>query len=128
MPSKPRRRTGGFAEVLAALPPKEEAGERWDLHDPVASGGFVDAGGCYWRLARGPVDRRLAKRLAAEAEEMTLGLWGRLEETSPGHFVPALLTPEERPAAWLEATALEYLAYEFRASGGRRLLCLVVFC
>ncbi|MFE7637475.1 hypothetical protein DR950_39865 [Kitasatospora xanthocidica] len=127
MPHKPRRRAGGFAEVLAALPPKEEH-EYWNLDDPLASGGFVDAGGRYWRLARGPVDRRLAKRLAVDADEMTLGLWGRLHEASPGVFVPALLTPEERPAAWLDASALEYLAYEFRASGDRTLLYLVVRC
>ncbi|MGW3184162.1 hypothetical protein ACWDD9_33330 [Kitasatospora sp. NPDC001119] len=127
MPHKPRRRAGGFAEVLAALPPKEEH-EYWNLDDPLASGGFVDAGGRYWRLARGPVDQRLAKRLAVDADEMTLGLWGRLHEASPGVFVPALLTPEERPAAWLDASALEYLAYEFRASGDRTLLYLVVHC
>ncbi|MEV7187979.1 hypothetical protein [Kitasatospora sp. NPDC093102] len=128
MPSKPRRRTGGFAEILAALPPKDEDDDRWVLHDPLGSGGFVDAEGRYWRLARGPVDRRLAKRLAVDADEMTLGLWGELHEASPGFFVPSLLTPEERPGAWLEASALDYRAYEFRASGGRRLLYLVVFC
>ncbi|MFE7524553.1 hypothetical protein ACFU7Y_02380 [Kitasatospora sp. NPDC057542] len=128
MPSKPRRRTGGFAEVLAALPPKDEDDDSWVLHDPLKSGGFVDSEGRYWRLARGPVDRRLAKRLAVHADEMTLGLWGRLHEASPGFFVPSLLAPEERPGAWLEASALEYLAYEFRASGGRTLLYLVVFC
>ncbi|GAA3014011.1 hypothetical protein [Kitasatospora sp. NPDC057738] len=127
MPSKPRRRTGGFADVLAALPPQEERQCR-NLDDPLASGGFVDAGGRYWRLARGPVDRRLAKRLAVGADEMTLGLRGELEEVSPGVFVPALLTPEERPAVWREACELDHLAYEFRASGGRTLLYLVVFC
>lgn len=128
MPSKPRHRTGGFAGVLAALPPKEED-EGWGrLHDPLRTGGFVDAEGRYWRLARGPVDQRLARRLAADADEVTLGLRGRLHECSPGEFVPALLTPEERPAAWREACAQEYLAYEFRASGDRTLLYLVIFC
>ncbi|MFD4661229.1 hypothetical protein ACFWP2_37090 [Kitasatospora sp. NPDC058444] len=122
-----RRRGGGFAEVLAALPRKEERAY-WNLDDPLESGGFVDAEGRYWRLVRGPVDRRLAKRLAVDADEMTLGLWGRLHESSPDVFVPALLTPEERPAAWRDACALDYRAYEFRASGDRTLLYLAVSC
>ncbi|MET8544230.1 hypothetical protein ABZW03_26845 [Kitasatospora sp. NPDC004799] len=128
MPSKPHRRTGGFAEVLAALPPKEEPG-RWNLDDPIEKGGFVDAGGCRWWLARGPVEERLARRLAAHADELTVGLRGELVEASPGHYVPALLAPEERPAAWREACELGYLAYEFRSSeGDRTLLYLVVSC
>ncbi|MFJ6618655.1 hypothetical protein ACIQOW_13900 [Kitasatospora sp. NPDC091335] len=129
MPSKPRRRSGGFAEVLAALPPKDGESEQRELHDPLASGGFLDAGGRYWRPARGPVDRRLARRLAVDADEMALGLAGRLDEVSPGRFVPALLTAEERAEAWLRACSAEaYWAYEFRASGGQSLLYLVIHC
>ncbi|MFF7995786.1 hypothetical protein ACFZDG_39200 [Kitasatospora xanthocidica] len=127
MPSKPRPRSGGFAEVLAALPPKEEHEYR-EAVDPIGSGGFLDGAGRYWRLVRGPVDRRLAKRLAAGADEMTLGRWGRWHEDFPDRFVPVLLTPEERPAAWLSACAEDHRAYEFHAVDGRTLLYLEISC
>ncbi|MFD8754831.1 hypothetical protein ACFV0O_28170 [Kitasatospora sp. NPDC059577] len=127
MPNKPRRRSGGFAEVLAALPPQEEH-ERLDVRDPIGSGGFLDGAGCYWRLVRGPVDRRLARRLAAGADELTLGLRGRWHEDFPDRFVPVLLAPEERPAAWRAACAEDHRAYEFRAADGRTLLYLDVSC
>ncbi|MFJ9844415.1 hypothetical protein ACIRYZ_28965 [Kitasatospora sp. NPDC101155] len=127
MPSKPRLRTGGFAEVLAALPSREAHAPRSREH-PVAAGGFLDADGCYWRLARGPLERRLAKRLAVGADEMTLGDWDCWHEDFPDALVPVLLAPEERPAAWRKASAEDHQAYEFRAAGGRTLLYLDVFC
>ncbi|MFE6054478.1 hypothetical protein ACFQ6N_27300 [Kitasatospora sp. NPDC056446] len=133
MPSKPRRRTGGFAEVLSALPPGPDTDGRSGAaagprEFPVSAGGFLDAGGRYWRLARGPLERRLAKRLAARADEMTLGPWGRWHEDYPDWFVPVLLTPEERPAAWSAALDEDFLAYEFRAGDGRTLLYLDISC
>ncbi|MFE5586745.1 hypothetical protein [Kitasatospora sp. NPDC056531] len=127
MPSKPRRRTGGFAEVLATLPPKGAHGSGSREH-PVSAGGFLDADGCYWRLARGPVERRLAKRLAVGADEMTLGAWDGWHEDFPDALVPVLLAPEERPAAWRKASVEDHRAYEFRATGGRTLLYLDVSC
>ncbi|MFD7448754.1 hypothetical protein [Kitasatospora sp. NPDC059827] len=131
MPSKPRRRAGGFAEVIAevaaTLPPADGSSGPHRL-TPVAAGGFQDARGCYWRLARGPLDRRLAKRLAAGADEMTLGGWDGWHEDFPEALVPVLLTPEERPAAWLSALAEDHHAYEFRAADGRTLLYLHICC
>ncbi|MFG2847201.1 hypothetical protein ACGF12_29110 [Kitasatospora sp. NPDC048296] len=120
----PRRRSGGFAEVLAALPSREAHEPRSREH-PVAAGGFLDADGCYWRLARGPLERRPAKRLAVGADEMTLGDW---HEDFPDALVPVLLAPEERPAAWRKASAEDPRAYGFRAADGRTLLYLDVFC
>ncbi|MBV2155019.1 hypothetical protein [Kitasatospora sp. SUK 42] len=129
MPSKPRRRTGGFAEVLAALPPATGTAGGPYRQYPVAAGGFLDARGRYWRLARGPLERRLAKRLMTDADEMTLGDWGGgWHEDFPDDFVPVLLTPEERPAAWQAALAEDHQAYEFRAEGGLTLLYLDISC
>ncbi|MFJ3216282.1 hypothetical protein ACIPLC_10225 [Kitasatospora sp. NPDC086801] len=132
MPSKPRRRTGGFADLLVALPPREEDdGFPLGPH-PLAAGGFVDADGCRWRLARGPLHPRRAKRLAVEADAMTLGAW---HQDFPDALVPVLLAPEERPAAWLEVRDRfdapdppSHQAYEFVAADGRTLLYINTRC
>ncbi|MFF2079187.1 hypothetical protein ACFVXG_31090 [Kitasatospora sp. NPDC058162] len=132
MPSKPRRRAGGFAEVVAevaaTLPPAPGGSTGPYRLTPVAASGFLDAEGRYWRLARGPLERRLAKRLATGADEMTLGHWDGWHEDFPDALIPVLLTPEERPAAWLRALAEDHRAYEFRAADGRTLLYLDVDC
>ncbi|MBO1416708.1 hypothetical protein [Streptomyces sp. FH025] len=129
MPNKPRRRTDGFAEVLAALPPATGTGGGQRRQDPVAAGGFLDARGRYWRLARGPLDRRPARRLMSGADEMTRGGWGGgWHEDFPDDLVPVLLASEERPAAWREALAGDHQAYEFRAAGGLTLLYLDISC
>ncbi|MER7756060.1 hypothetical protein [Kitasatospora sp. NPDC097643] len=101
----------------------------------MAAGGFVDADGCRWRLVRGPVDPRLAKRLAAGADEMTLGGWDRWHEDFPDELMPVLLAPQEREDAWREVRDRfdapqppSHQAYEFVSEDGRTLLYIDTWC
>ncbi|MFB7945706.1 hypothetical protein ACFC6L_12375 [Kitasatospora phosalacinea] len=69
---------------------------------PVAARGFTDADGCRWRLVRGPLDPRRAKRLAVRADVMSTG--DHYDERA-GRWLPRFLPAAERPAAWLVARA-----------------------
>ncbi|MFJ9948248.1 hypothetical protein [Kitasatospora sp. NPDC091207] len=132
MPKK-RQRATAFAEMVAAMEPAaaDQRGGSYVLR-PVAARGFTDADGCYWRLARGPLDPRRAKRLAVRADVMSMG------EYYDGHverWLPRFLTEAERPAAWLAARARFdaadlpiYEAYEFTADDGRVLLFIETYC
>ncbi|MFD5559944.1 hypothetical protein [Kitasatospora griseola] len=122
-----------FADLVAAVPapPEDEPDVRHNPM-PVADGGFTDIDGCHWRLARGPLDVRRAKRLAVTADRMTTGE----EYDERARFrVPRLLTPEERPDAWLRARAgydaaadPRHEAYEFADADGHVLLCIATHC
>ncbi|MFE1321867.1 hypothetical protein [Kitasatospora phosalacinea] len=99
---------------------------------PVAARGFTDADGCRWRLVRGPLDPRRAKRLAVQADVMSMG--DRYDERA-GRWLPRFLPEAERPAAWLVARAgygaqglPSYRAYEFSADDGRVLLFVETHC
>ncbi|QKW18707.1 hypothetical protein HUT16_06210 [Kitasatospora sp. NA04385] len=99
---------------------------------PVAARGFADVDGRRWRLARGPLDPRRAKRLAVEADVMSMGVH---YDESADRWIPRFLPEAERPGAWLEARAgyavdglPSYLAYEFTAEDGRVLLFVETFC
>jgi len=122
-----------FADLVAAMPaPPEDEPEVLHNPMPVNDGGFTDADGCYWLLARGPLDVRRAKRLAVTADRMTMGT--EYDERAE-RFLPRTLTEDERPAAWLEArarfgarTTPIHEAYEFTAEDGRVLLFIETYC
>ncbi|MFI5621422.1 hypothetical protein [Streptomyces sp. NPDC051567] len=130
--SKKRERAVTLAEMVAAMPPPvEESGGRYVL-PPVTARGFTDADGCYWRLARGPLDPRRAKRLAADADVMSMGEY---YDDQAEWWLPRFLADAERPAAWLEARARSgaadlpvHEAYEFTADDGRVLLFIETYC
>ncbi|GAA2111075.1 hypothetical protein GCM10009759_52870 [Kitasatospora saccharophila] len=127
----PKRRKS--AEPLAEPPAEPLEADRGSFAlPPVAARGFTDADGCCWRLVRGPLDPRRAKRLAVEADVMSMG--DRYDEAAD-RWVPRFRSAAERPAAWLEARARYaadslpfYLAYEFTAADGRVLLFIETFC
>ncbi|WP_411069559.1 hypothetical protein [Streptomyces sp. cmx-4-25] len=130
--SKKQKRTATFAEVVTALPPRaaEESGGSYD--SPVTARGFTDADGCYWQLARGLLDPRRAKRLAVDADVMSMGIY---YDDQVERWLPRFLPEAERPAAWLEARARfdaadlpVHEAYEFTADDGRVLLFIETHC
>lgn len=131
--SKKQKRAVTLAEMVAALPssPAEESGGSY-VDPPLTAGGFTDADGGYWRLARGPLDPRRAKRLAADADVMSMGTY---YDDEAGCRLPRFLPEAERPAAWLEARARlgaadlpVHEAYEFTADDGRVLLFIETYC
>ncbi|MER5864950.1 hypothetical protein [Kitasatospora sp. NPDC002040] len=131
--SKKQKRAATLAEVVAALP-SPEVEERGGPYaaPPVAARGFTDADGCHWRLARGPLDPRRAKRLAVGADVMSMG---RYYDDEAEWWLPRFLPEAERPAAWLEARARfgaaelpVHEAYEFTADDGRVLLFIETYC
>ncbi|MFI9329243.1 hypothetical protein ACIGZJ_17060 [Kitasatospora sp. NPDC052868] len=131
--SKKQKRAATFAEVVAAMPsPVAEESGGSHVHPPVTAGGFTDAGGCYWRLARGPLDPRRAKRLAVDADMMSMGTY---YDDQAGRWLPRFLAVVERPTAWVEARARfgaadlpVHEAYEFTADDGRVLLFIETYC
>ncbi|WP_329390213.1 hypothetical protein OG625_38550 [Streptomyces sp. NBC_01351] len=132
MPKK-RKHAATLAEVVAAMqpPPAEESGSSYVL-PPLMARGFTDADGCYWRLARGPLDPRRAKRLAVSADVMSMGEY---YDDQDQWWLPRFLAEAERPAAWLEARAgfgaadlPIHEAYEFTADDGRILLFIETYC
>ncbi|MGW4383246.1 hypothetical protein [Kitasatospora sp. NPDC004531] len=128
-----KRRAATFADLLAAVPaPPEDEPEVRHNPMPVHDRGFTDADGCHWRLVRGPLDVRRAKRLAVTADRMTMGVD---YDERVRLWMPRFLSPQERPAAWLEARAgfhanerPSYRAYEFADADGRVLLFVETHC
>ncbi|MEV7603714.1 hypothetical protein AB0O91_40720 [Kitasatospora sp. NPDC089797] len=122
-----------LAEMVAALsPPAAEEPGGTSVDPPVTARGFTDADCCYWRLTRGPLDPRRAKRLSVEADMMSMGTY---YDEQVGWWLPRFLTAAERPAAWLEARARFgaddlpiHEAYEFTADDGRVLLFIETYC
>ncbi|MFJ5926195.1 hypothetical protein ACIQF6_26665 [Kitasatospora sp. NPDC092948] len=122
-----------FADLVAAIPaPPEDEPEVHHSPMPVTDGGFTDADGCHWRLVRGPLDPRRAKRLAVTADVMTVGTDydDRLRQ-----WLPRVLPRDARPAAWLEARAgfdpgadPHHVPYEFAGADGRVLLFVETHC
>ncbi|MFD5919295.1 hypothetical protein ACFVYP_17460 [Kitasatospora sp. NPDC058201] len=111
--------------------PAEEA-EGSHVLPPVTARGFTDADGCHWRLLRGPLDPRRAKRLAVSADVMSMGDY---YDDQARRWLPRFLAADERPAAWLETKArlgAVYLpiheAYEFTTDDGRVLLYIETYC
>lgn len=112
-------------------PSVEESGDSCALL-PVMARGFTDAAGCHWRLVRGPLDPRRAKRLAVSADVMSMGEY---YDDQAQWWLPRFLAEAERPAAWLEARARLgaadlpiHEAYEFTADDGRALLFIETYC
>ncbi|WP_407991539.1 hypothetical protein [Kitasatospora sp. CMC57] len=132
MPKK-QKRAVALAEMVAALPSPATGGPCGSYVDPpVAARGFTDADGTCWRLARGPLDPRRAKRLAVDADVMSMGT---SYDDEAGRWLPRFLAEAERPAAWLEARAgfdtahlPVHEAYEFTADDGRVLLFIETYC
>ncbi|MFF4381724.1 hypothetical protein [Kitasatospora sp. NPDC001547] len=131
--SRKHKRAVTLAQIVAALP-SPVAGKPGGAHvgPPVRAGGFTDADGCCWRLARGPLDPRRARRLSVEADMMSMGT---CYDERVGRWLPRFLTAAERPAAWLEARARFgvddlpiHEAYEFTADDGRVLLFIETYC
>ncbi|MFD8593535.1 hypothetical protein ACFV1L_00855 [Kitasatospora sp. NPDC059646] len=131
--TRKQRRAAALADLPAATPapPEDESGVRFDPM-PVRDRGFTDADGCRWRLVRGPLDVRRAKRLAVTADRMTMGVD---YDERLRLWMPRFLAPEERPAAWLEARAgfdadalPSHRAYEFADGDGRVLLFVETHC
>ncbi|MDY0810371.1 hypothetical protein [Kitasatospora purpeofusca] len=131
--SKKQKRATTFAEAVAAMPSAAAEESRGsDLRPPVAARGFTDATGCYWQLTRGPIDPRRAKRLAVDADVMTMGTY---YDDQAERWLPRFLAEAERPAAWVEARARFdaacipiHEAYEFAAEDGRVLLFIETYC
>ncbi|WP_406092472.1 hypothetical protein [Kitasatospora purpeofusca] len=131
--SKKQKRATTFAEELAAMPsPVEEESRGSYVQPPVAARGFTDATGCYWQLARGPLDPRRAKRLAVDADVMTMGIY---YDDLAERWLPRFVKEAERPAAWAEARARFdadelpiHEAYEFAGEDGRVLLFIETYC
>ncbi|MFE7590649.1 hypothetical protein ACFU6K_14715 [Kitasatospora sp. NPDC057512] len=132
MPKK-QKRAETLAEVVAAMGPQPDD-ESVGSHrpSPLMARGFTDADGCHWRLARGPLDPRRAKRLAVGADLMSMGTY---YDDRVGWWLPRFLTEAERPAAWLEARARFgaadlpiHEAYEFTDDDGRVLLFIETYC
>ncbi|WP_457030048.1 hypothetical protein [Kitasatospora sp. P5_F3] len=128
-----KKRATTLAEMLTALgpAPAEQSGGQY-LQSPVQERGFTDAAGCHWRLVRGPLDPRRAKRLAVDAAVMSMG--DHYDENAGMRF-PRFLPEHERPAAWLVAKSrfgaadlLVHEAYEFVADDGRVLLYIETYC
>ncbi|MFD4400031.1 hypothetical protein [Kitasatospora sp. NPDC058478] len=132
MPKK-RKRAETLSEVVAAMGPQpdvESAGSC--LPSPLMARGFTDADGRHWRLARGPLDPRRAKRLAVGADMMSMGDY--YEDRAEG-WLPRFLSEAERPAAWLKARARFgaadlpiHEAYEFTTEDGLVLLYIETYC
>ncbi|MFD8481185.1 hypothetical protein [Kitasatospora sp. NPDC059673] len=122
-----------FADLVAAMPaPPDDRAEVRHHPMPVTDGGFTDADRCHWRLTRGPLDVRRAQPLAVTADRMTLGVE---HDERARLWVPRFLTPDERPAARLEARARfgaaelpAHEAYEFADADGRVLLFVETYC
>ncbi|MFB8238410.1 hypothetical protein ACFC58_17845 [Kitasatospora purpeofusca] len=130
--SKKQKHVTTFAELVAAMPSPAEDSHGSYVQMPVAARGFTDTDGCYWRLTRGPLDPRRAKRLAVDADVMTMGTY---YEERAERWLPRFLTEAERPAAWTEARARFdatdlpiHEAYEFTADDGRVLLFIETYC
>ncbi|MEU9075586.1 hypothetical protein [Kitasatospora sp. NPDC048538] len=132
MPKK-RERAGAFADVVAAMGPAPEAESVGSyVPSPLMARGFTDADGRHWRLARGPLDPRRAKRLAVSADMMSMG---DHYDDRVGWWLPRFLTEAERPGAWLEARARfdatdppVHAAYEFTTDDGLVLLYIATDC
>lgn len=115
------------------MPSPVEAESRGSyVHPPVAARGFTDATGCYWQLARGPLDPRRAKRLAVDADVMTMGIY---YDDLAERWLPRFVKEAKRPAAWVEARARfdvdelpSHEAYEFAGEDGRVLLFIETYC
>ncbi|WP_407918247.1 hypothetical protein [Kitasatospora sp. NE20-6] len=131
--SKKQKRAATLAELVAAMPsPAVQESDGRHVHPPVTAGGFTDADGCHWRLARGPLDPRRAKRLAVDADMMSMGTH---YDDRAGRWLPRFLAQAERPTAWAEARARFgaadlpiHEAYEFTADDGRVLLLIETHC
>ncbi|CAN3982736.1 hypothetical protein [Kitasatospora purpeofusca] len=130
--SKKQKHVTTFAELVAAVPSPAEESHGSYVQMPVAARGFTDATGCYWQLARGPLDPRRAKRLAVDADVMTMGTH---YDDRAERWLPRFLAEAERPAAWAEARARFdadelpiHEAYEFVGEDGRVLLFIETYC
>ncbi|MFD4908486.1 hypothetical protein [Kitasatospora purpeofusca] len=130
--SKKQKHVTTFAEVVAAMPSPAEEPSGSYVGPPVTAHGFTDADGCYWQLARGPLDPRRAKRLAVDADVMTMGTY---YDDRAERWLPRFLAEAERPAAWAEARARFdadelpiHEAYEFVGEDGRVLLFIETYC
>ncbi|WP_030392824.1 MULTISPECIES: hypothetical protein [Kitasatospora] len=130
--SKKQKHVTTFAELVAAMPSPAEDSHGSYVQMPVAARGFTDADGCYWRLTRGPIDPRRAKRLAVDADVMTMGTY---YEERVERWLPRFVKEAERPAAWVEARARFdadelpiHEAYEFVGEDGRVLLFIETYC
>lgn len=133
MAKKQQQRTT-FAEVVAALgdPPHRGVSGPAVLA-PVAAGGFTDGEGHEWRLVRGPLDPRRAKRLAVTADLMSAGEMSYDEDRDT--WLPRFVPEADRPATWLAARSRFgahdlpfHEAFEFHGEDGRTLLYIEVYC
>ncbi|MDX3236378.1 hypothetical protein PV392_11920 [Streptomyces sp. ME03-5709C] len=99
------------------------------LTDPVT---LLDEHGIHWVLHRKRLDLRVVRRLIKDSN--TPVIWGDM-----GGIVPRLTTEGERPALWGRVKdeykgpggswpAGRYLAHEFRAEPGRRMLYVEDHC
>ncbi|MET9775658.1 hypothetical protein ABZ023_15630 [Streptomyces sp. NPDC006367] len=125
MPDK-RPRKATLAEVLASLPPAPDPPVAW-VPSPAGREEFADDEGRLWRKVRGPLHRRLARRLVARADVLIIG------EGGGERFRPVPAT--ERIAAWrqiedrlLAECTPSYVPYEFVSTDGLTLLYIEESC
>ncbi|MFJ8540640.1 hypothetical protein ACIRFH_01235 [Streptomyces sp. NPDC093586] len=125
MPGK-RPRNATLAEIVASLPPAPEPPVEW-MPSPAGREEFADDEGRLWRKVRGPLHRRLARRLVTRADELIIG------EGAGERFrhVPAT----ERIAAWhqiedrlMAECTPSYAPYEFVSADGLTLLYIEESC
>ncbi|MFF0387304.1 hypothetical protein ACFYS8_01260 [Kitasatospora sp. NPDC004615] len=115
-----------FADLVAAMPAPPEDKPEVSCHPmPVADG-------CHWRLTRGPLDPRRAKRLAVTADRTSMGV---AYDDRAGQWLPRFLGADDRPAAWLAARARFGAAelpihetHEFTDGDGHVLLFVETYC
>lgn len=99
------------------------------LNDPVK---LLDEQGTCWVLHRRRVDLRIVRRLLKDAAAPVV--WG-----SMGGIIPRLTRDSERPGLWdrikdeykgpgATCSTGRYLAHEFRAESGRRMLYVEDHC
>ncbi|MGW4651545.1 hypothetical protein [Kitasatospora sp. NPDC004289] len=100
---------------------------------PVAAKVLVDAEGGHWRLARGPLDPRRAKRLAVSAHAMSISD-GEYDEDR-GRWYHSFLPEADRLPTWQRVKPLydsdgmlSHRAYEFTDEDGRVLLYIDTSC
>jgi hypothetical protein len=124
--SKKHPRTRSLAEIVASLPRPREPLGGW-VQSPAGRSEFVDDVGQLWQKVRGPLDRKLARRLLTHADTLIIG------EGGGGRFrhVPA----DDRLAAWNDIedrlsadTIPSYVPYQFVSAEGLTLLYIEESC
>ncbi|MGF1240271.1 hypothetical protein ACQSME_23840 [Streptomyces sp. 2-6] len=133
MPRKPRSRES-FRRFLASMEPAEPS-ETWT--SAVGTGVIEEHAGARWQLRRGPLDVRVARRLAVTASLLVVGNGAGtgLRDVPADRRAGTWTCAEARyegPGGTVEGpdwpTEPVYHAYEFESDDGRSMLLLDETC